>query len=420
MQPAGHVHPMKPTTCFSWLLTGGLLLALAQTIPAAAPRIVTGVDTNSPSPLLNEFVPGNPTATGAFFAYAQGFSGGVRVATGDVNNDGSPDIITGAGPGGGPHVKVFSGSTLEEVRAFFAYTPTFAGGVFVASGDVNNDGFDDIITGADAGGPPHVKVFDGISGEEVVSFFAYNTEFIGGVRVATGDVNGDGVPDIITAPGAGAGPHVKVFDGKDQSELTSFFAYTPQFTGGVFVAAGDVNGDGRADIITGAATGLAHVKVFDGSTQDELASFFAYDASFSGGVRVAAGDVNGDGIAELVTAPGPGTVSTVKVFNAITKEEQDGFQAFGSNFTGGVFVAAASLTRPKVDIRFLPELEAVFVRWPSGEVATLESNENLNNSRGWSEVELRPEVAGNRSILEIPVGAGPRFLRLKTDATVAR
>src|SRR5204863_7505353 len=119
-------------------------------------------------------------------AYDAGFAGGVRVAVGDVNGDGVPDVITGAGPGAGTHVKVFDGATGAEIRSFLAY-PGFAGGVTVACGDVNGDGFADVITGASVNG--HVKVFDGHSGAEIRSFFAY-PGFTGAVTVAAGDVNG--------------------------------------------------------------------------------------------------------------------------------------------------------------------------------------------------------------------------------------
>src|SRR5262249_8761826 len=155
----------------------------------------------------------------------------------------------------GPHVKVFDGQTARELRSFFAYDPKFAGGVYVASGDVNGDGRADIITGAGPGGGPHVKVFDGATGAELASLFAYAPSFAGGVTVAAGDVRGHGRADIITGAGPGCGPHVKVFDATTFAEVTSFFAYAPSFSGGVFVAAGDVTGDGRADVITGAGPG---------------------------------------------------------------------------------------------------------------------------------------------------------------------
>src|SRR5206468_8107956 len=106
-------------------------------------------------------------------------------------------------------------------------------------------------TGAGETGGPHVRVFDVARGNaSLASFFAYDINFRGGVRVAAGDVNGDGTPDIITAAGPGGGPHVKVFNGLGGTLISSFFAYDLGFGGGVYVAAADVNGDGRAEVIT--------------------------------------------------------------------------------------------------------------------------------------------------------------------------
>ena len=147
------------------------------------------------------------------------------------------DIITGAGPGGGPHVKVFDGVNGNLLDSFFAFDANFLGGVFVAAGDVNGDGKADIITGAGPGGGPHVKVFDGTQLNLLFSFFAYDASFTGGVRVAAGDVNGDGFADIVTGAGPGGGPHVKVFSGIQLDVLHSFLAYEANFTGGVFVGA---------------------------------------------------------------------------------------------------------------------------------------------------------------------------------------
>jgi hypothetical protein len=136
-------------------------------------------------------------------------------------------------------------------------------------------GLADLIVGADAGAGPHVKVFDGATSAAVDSFFAYDPSFAGGVRVAAGDVNGDGVADIITGAGAGAGPHVKVFDGRSGAEVQSFFAYGADFTGGVYVAAAVLNGDGIVDIVTGAGSAAAggHVKVFDGRSGADCGAF---------------------------------------------------------------------------------------------------------------------------------------------------
>src|SRR5262245_16035850 len=258
------------------------------------------------------------------------------------NGDGFPDIIIGAGPGAtGGHVKVFDGTSGSLMSSFFAYGPAFRGGVFVAVGDLNGDGTDDIITGAGPGAGPHVKAFSGDTGALLNSFFAYAPSFRGGVRVAAGDVNGDGFDDIITGAGSGGNAHVKVFSGDSGALLSSFLAY-PGFSGGVFVAAGDFNGDGKADIVTGADRGAPpHVKVFDGATTQVLASFFAYAANFTGGVRVATGDVNGDGIADIITGAGPGAAQPLRTFDGISLAALDSFFALDPRTSTGFFVAGS-------------------------------------------------------------------------------
>ncbi|MGH7267945.1 MAG: Ig-like domain repeat protein [Candidatus Rokuibacteriota bacterium] len=231
--------------------------------------------------------------------------------------DASP-LMMGAGPGGGAHVRVFSGVPGPETHSFLAFPPAFTGGVHVALGDVTGDGVADLIVGAGPGSGPHVKVFDGMTGAALGGFFAYDPGFTGGVSVAAGDVTGDGRADIVTGAGPGGGPHVKVFDGATGLELGGVVAYDPGFTGGVFVAAGDVTGDGRADVITGTGAGIGpHVKVFDGATGAEVASFFAYDPGFMGGVRVAGAAVTGltftsaDATMFTVGVPASFTVTTL-------------------------------------------------------------------------------------------------------------
>jgi len=125
-----------------------------------------------------------------------------------------------------------TGATLRTIHPYGA----FVGGVFVAAGDVTGDGYADIITGAGAGGGPHVQAFDGVSGATVQSFFAFAPSFTGGVRVAAGDVTGDGKAEIIAAAGPGGSPQVSVFDGATAALVSSMLAYPVGFTGGVFVA----------------------------------------------------------------------------------------------------------------------------------------------------------------------------------------
>jgi len=320
------------------------LIVGSSTMSHGATVLVATGPGSGHAPLVSVTVDGpKGNDTISFMAYQRNFLGGVRVAVGDVNGDGFDDVIVGAGAGGLGHVKVFDGRRLGRTNAllmsFDAYPRSFRGGVFVAAGDLNGDGRADIIVAPDEGGQPLVRVFDGKTGAILASFLAYSPTYTGSVTVSAGDVDGDGRADIIT--GAGVNGHVKVFNAAG-GQLQSFFAF-PGFTGGVSVAAGDLNSDRHADLIVGAGPGApgGHVKVFDGQTGQEVLSFFAFDPNFLGGVRVAAGDVDNDKIPDIITGSGIGAAPHVKVFRAIDQLVLHNFFAYEPDFLGGVFVAGA-------------------------------------------------------------------------------
>jgi hypothetical protein len=303
-------------------------------------------------PLVNVYDANGRQVT-SFLAYASAFRGGVRVATGDVTGDGVLDIVTGAGPGGGPHVRVFDGITFAVVREFMAYAPAFNGGVFVAASQINVDGKADIITGAGAGGGPHVKIFDGATGATLSSFFAYDARFTGGVSVAGTDsypINPFAAFSgyVITGPGPGGGPDVRVFDGLSGAMVQQLFAYDPGFRGGVNVASrgplylrfdGQLRVTAGAIVTTPASDGGPDVRLFDLSGQ-QVGGFLAYDSAFRGGVTVAVRSIDTNGTVTLETGAGPGGGPHVKVWrvaNSVATLQQD-FFAFDPAFRGGVFV----------------------------------------------------------------------------------
>ena len=176
----------------------------------------------------------------------------------------------------------------QILNDFFAYHPDFRGGVNVASGDIDGDGIDEIITGAGNGGGPQIRIFNS-KGDVQGQFFAYDKNFRGGVNVAIGRVNSGAKnkkAKIIAAPGPGGGPHIRIFD-NHAKVLYQFFAFDEKFKGGVNIAAADLNYDGFDEIVAGAGPGGSpHVRIFnrDGIL---LNSFFAYEAEFNGGVSIA-------------------------------------------------------------------------------------------------------------------------------------
>jgi GDSL-like Lipase/Acylhydrolase family/FG-GAP repeat len=307
-------------------LVGGVTVAGAHFGGMAADRqIVAGFGPGG-TPGVRTFRPDNSVFGPTLLPYPAGFLGGVRVATCDLDGDGVDEIVTGAGPGGGPHVRVMkldsSGNPLGDLANFFAYVPAFTGGVFVACGDLDGSG-PVIVVGAGRGGGPHVRAFRYTPGGVVdagVSFFAYDPGFAGGVEVAVANVDADptGHAQIVTGAGRGGGPHVRVFasapgaPGGVVETGVSFFAYHPAFGGGVHVAAGDLDGDGRAELITGAGPGGGpHVRILRrdaGGVFTAVADFFAYVPAFQGGVFVATAG------AQVLTGAGPGGGPHVRGF----------------------------------------------------------------------------------------------------------
>ncbi len=244
------------------------------------------------------------------------FAGGATVSTGDLTGDGVDDVTVGAGPGGGPHVVVFDGQTGAAVRSFFAYDPAFRGGVFVGLGDVTGDRLADVVTGAGAGGGPHVVVFDGQTGAPVHSFFAYAADFRGGVTVRAGDVDGDGFADVVTGAGAGGGPHVNVFSGTDLSVLQSYYAADPGDRAGVFVGVANLRGDARVEVVGSAAGRLTSRGYVE---QNNLIAGFS-----PGAVPLPVAAVRFNGIIAILIGAAPGTGSTVQIVDGTSNTIVDG------------------------------------------------------------------------------------------------
>ena len=240
------------------------------------------------------------------------------------------------------------GAPIKEIHPFGR---EFKGGLSIASGDLNGDGLDEIIAAPASGGGPHIRIFDQL-GNLKGQFFVFDKNFKGGINLAIGDFDGNGQKEIAVAPASGGGPHIRIFD-QTGSLRGQFFAYDKNFRGGINLAAGDVNRDSQDEIVAAPASGGGpHIRIFD-QTGSLRGQFFAYDKNFRGGVRVVAADID-SGIkgnrAEIITAPASGGGPHVKIFDSAGSLRGQ-FFAYDKKFRGGVNLAVGD-----ADNSGLPEI----------------------------------------------------------------
>jgi hypothetical protein len=251
--------------------------------------------------------------------YGQNATIRANVALGNVDTDPEEEIITGSGPGTiTPQIQIYN-FDRTYVGGFNAYTTAnYMSGADVATADVDGDGVDEIVTGAGTTSQPLVKVFKA-DGTLVASFLAYDASSTSGLSVAAGDIDNDGKDEIITGQRIGASPVVKAFKIPAAGlplQVASFNAYLPSFTGGIDVASADVTGDNKAEIITGPISSASpDVRIYDASGT-QLGQFYAFDTSYRSGIRVSAGNVRTNTTkAEIQVVPVAST-SHLRTFNA--------------------------------------------------------------------------------------------------------
>ncbi len=249
-----------------------------------------------------------------FLAYENNFHQGVSLTSGDVNGDTSLEIISGAKVGGGPHIRIFN-SEGQLLKQFFAYDKLSRFGVKVATGDLNGDGVSEIIVAPDSNYRSEIRVYN-YQGDLLSSFLAFPYSFSGGVNLASGDINGDGISEIIVGAGSGGGPQVRMFNSSGKL-LGQFFAYDKNSRQGVRVAVANLEGlrSSGSKIITAPGKDQEpYVKIY--SSQGKLEkSFLVYDKKFQGGISVSAGDINNNGFDDIIVGAGEGGSPHVRVFS---------------------------------------------------------------------------------------------------------
>ncbi|MBN9517993.1 proprotein convertase P-domain-containing protein [bacterium] len=305
----------------------------------------------TPLTSLNPFPPG---FGGEVDAGSPGFTGGIRMSVADVTGDGVPDYVVGSGPTITATVLVIDGTTNRTILTLRPFE-TFTGGVFVSTGDVDGDGIADIVMTPDQGGGPRVTIVRGGNFRQLANFLGIDdVNFRGGARAALGDVNADGFADLVVSAGFGGGPRISIYDGAalrtgaKLNVIGDFFLFEPALRNGAYVAVGDVNGDGFADIIGGAGPGGGpRVLVLDSATllsqgvgaalNTPLFNSFLGDVDNRGGVRVAAKNLDNDRFTDILIGAGEGGGSRVEAYRGSDFGLLQSFDLL-PGYTGGVFV----------------------------------------------------------------------------------
>lgn len=276
------------------------------------------------------------------------------------------------------HAAGRSGTAVITVRAASVFDPT----------DFKEDQFTVVreaapfrpllAVGAEigVGSTPVVRLVDSATGAIIAQATAFEPTFRGGVRVAMGDLDGDGVAEVIAASGPGRIGEIRVFRQQTSGSTTSLvelpvyrtLPFGKAYTGGVEISAGDLDGDGRDDLVAAMSRGRGTVNAFrsviaaDPIENTPYRSFTPFSPRFDGGATVTVADVGtfsrgrltnaaaADGRMEIVVGSGAGMRSTVLVYDvSATPRVVTTILPFPVRQVGGVSVSAGRLNTDTID-----------------------------------------------------------------------
>jgi len=249
--------------------------------------------------------------------FGSSYTHGARIAVGDVTGDGIPDVVAVTNGKTQALARIIDGATGSVLSTELFPVGTYTGAVSVAVGDVTGDGVDDIAIGTNQGGA-RARVYRGGDFVKLADLHVGGTDgFMGHTQVALADMTGDGKAELVVSSLSATGSRVVGFQGSTldvgstPEKAFKCFTLGGGYLNGLFLALGDVNGDGAADLLLGTgAMAKPMVNVFSGetlianNTRTKIASFTPEGSRSTPGVRVAVRDLDGDGKLDIITSSG--------------------------------------------------------------------------------------------------------------------
>jgi len=314
---AGLDQPVTSQTCTMPVVTPGGTGGGTTPPSRLAKRVLVAGTGRGVNPIVRFIDPANSRVYREFRPFATNDRNGVRVAVGDLNGDRKADVVVATSAPSNPLVRLFNDQG-KFITQFNPYPTLKRTGVSLAMADVSGDGKDDLITIPDnATGQVRIYTYNATSKRFTLytQFQVLSNLYRGGYSIAAKDLNLNGGAEIIVAPKVNSSTvYVYSVTNKTPRRLISFRAYPITFRTGLVLSAGDVNADGRPEILTSGGPGYyADVKAF--SLQGKMfAHFLPSSTTFFGGVDLASIDINSDGRDEVLTITASGGTAGLRIF----------------------------------------------------------------------------------------------------------
>lgn len=291
------------------------------------------------------------TVLATYSPFGTTFNKGISLTAGDVNNDGKDEIIVAPMTKGTPKIKVlkYASKKITLLRETSVFGSSVPGGLNISCGDVNGDGIDEIVVS------PYQ---DSTVSDQVVKIYAYRNGNLvklaskklfasgfKGIKTITADMNGDYKDEIIATPSLDAGDYLNVYSYASGSitKINTVTVYSDAYNGMTSLSKGDINNDNKDEVVLSVRTGgKPYIFIYKLSANklklhDKI---LVYDKTFTGGVNAIMLDVDSDSKAEVITAPYSGK-QKIKVYDveSTTEKLHSSFWGFGKDFEGGVSFA---------------------------------------------------------------------------------